>query len=157
MSAQLAPPGPFWAVVEIQGRQAHHGLVREVTLAGRMLLQIDVFLPSGDTPFLQPMVEPGMLYRVTPVTEETARRLAAQAVRFADPHVALALPATVGVPAPNPSLIPEQWEALNNAVGELCHVDANLRTERIPAAERLSRAFGLRWPPFDDGLPDEQA
>lgn len=50
----------------------------------------------------------------------------------------------------------EMGAALAVAVDALTNVDAHMASERVPAAERLSRAFGLPWPPFPDAVEDEE-
>lgn len=88
---------PFWALVEVKGHTQHAGLAHEDSLCGHLMLRVDVFLPGGDTPFASPLVDPTSFHRVTPITEEQARALAAKHLLkhldWDDYPVPLALPA----------------------------------------------------------------
>jgi len=49
-----------------------------------------------------------------------------------------------------------QRAAVDGAIGELTNIDANLETERVPAAEALARAFGRQWPPYPDAVDEDE-
>lgn len=73
MSEKIQAPGPFetWAVVELLGHRQMAGLVRETTLAGVAMLQVDAITHDGQ--LATQYYPPSSLYCLTPVTEETAR------------------------------------------------------------------------------------
>lgn len=50
----------------------------------------------------------------------------------------------------------DQDAAVETAVHALCHMDAGV-TERLEAAEVLSKAFGRPWPPYPDAVDDEES
>lgn len=82
-----------WALVEIMGHQRMAGLVSETTLAGAAMLRVDV--PAvGDIPEFTTFLGAASIYRLTPVSEDIARRYAA-GLR-AKPVQAYELPALPG-------------------------------------------------------------
>jgi hypothetical protein len=65
-----------WAIVGIMGHQRIAGLVREVTIAGAGFIRVDVPEVEGEQAFSR-IFGPGSIYSIDPVTEVTARAVAA--------------------------------------------------------------------------------
>lgn len=66
-----------WCILEQQGYKKLAGFVHEVTVAGCGFLQIDV-PGEGANVKLSQLVHPSTIYCLTPVSEEIARKIAAQ-------------------------------------------------------------------------------
>lgn len=66
-----------WCVMELMGHVRLGGYVTETTLAGMGVLRIDIPEIEG-SPASTQFVPPSTLYRLTPVTEEIARAVAAK-------------------------------------------------------------------------------
>ncbi|EFC79180.1 hypothetical protein [Parafrankia sp. EUN1f] len=64
-----------WMIVELMGRVRRAGRVREVEVAGKGFLRLDV--PNGDGWATQ-LIAPDAVYALTPTSEETARAAAAR-------------------------------------------------------------------------------
>ncbi|MDX2235306.1 MAG: hypothetical protein NW200_12480 [Hyphomonadaceae bacterium] len=71
-----APAFEGWALVEIMGHRRRAGFVREVTVAGAKMLQVDVPAPDGD---VTEFYGGASIFALRPVTEQLARDLAKQA------------------------------------------------------------------------------
>lgn len=65
-----------WAVVGLMGHQRIAGLVREVNIAGSGMLRVDVPEVDGEQAFSR-IFGPSAIYSIDPVTEVTARAVAA--------------------------------------------------------------------------------
>lgn len=71
---------PAWAVVELFGHIRHAGLVQEVTVLGATMGRVDV--PDAKDPaktHATHFFAGSAVFRITPCTEELARRVAAEA------------------------------------------------------------------------------
>lgn len=67
-----------WAVLELFGHQRLAGLVKEVQLGGASFVRCDVPSDSKKKGWkLTKIYNPSAIYSITPVTEETARMVAA--------------------------------------------------------------------------------
>ncbi len=62
-----------WAIVELMGHRRLAGYLREVEIAGRGFLRLDI---PGEATATQ-LYNPASVYAITPTSEETARRVAA--------------------------------------------------------------------------------
>lgn len=73
-----AKPEAFgeWCLLELMGHRRVAGFVREVTLAGCGLLRIDVFPGDADRAEITQFLPVGVLYCMTPITEQLARQFA---------------------------------------------------------------------------------
>lgn len=70
---------PVWAIVELFGHQRHAGLVQEAELFGVRMGRVDV--PDAKDPaktHATHLFAGSSVFRFTPCTEETARRVAAE-------------------------------------------------------------------------------
>jgi hypothetical protein len=69
------PAEGIWAVLEIMGHRRLAGLVREETIAGAVMLRVDIPGPSSDFPVKATQYYGGAsLFCMTPTTEELARK-----------------------------------------------------------------------------------
>ncbi len=66
-----------WCLLELMGHRKIAGFVREVTLAGAGLLRIDVYVGDAEKAEVTQFMPPSVLYCMTPISEELARRFAA--------------------------------------------------------------------------------
>ena len=66
-----------WAILELMGHRRLAGYVKEVELAGAGVLRLDV-PGEGDETSATQFYAPSALYCLTPVSEETARAVAAR-------------------------------------------------------------------------------
>ena len=73
----MANPFESWALVELFGHQRIAGKVTEAEIAGGKFLQVDVPAFEGVQPVTR-LYSPGAIYGITPLTEETALKLAEQ-------------------------------------------------------------------------------
>lgn len=80
MSDDAAPVFEGWAILELMGHRKLGGYVSEVEIAGRGMLRLDVPSIAPDAPeaHATQFYSPQALYCLTPVTEDTARALAAR-------------------------------------------------------------------------------
>jgi hypothetical protein len=85
-----------WSLIEIMGHQRLAGMVTETTVAGAAMLRVDVPEIDG-VPGFTTFLGAGSIYRLTPVSEDIARRMAVQ-LRIKPVH-AYEMP---GLPAPAP-------------------------------------------------------
>ena len=72
------PVVDFWAVLELMGHRRLAGHLTETQIAGAGFLRIDI-PADGDQPAATQIYAPAAVYAITPVTEETARLVAATA------------------------------------------------------------------------------
>jgi hypothetical protein len=63
-----------WAIVELMGHRRLAGYIREVEIAGKGFLRLDI--PTGESTATQ-LYNPAAVYAITPTSEDTARRVAA--------------------------------------------------------------------------------
>lgn len=78
---QTAQKFEHWALVEIMGHQRLAGLVSEQTIAGTAFLRVDVpevqsQYEDRTVPAFTTYLGSGSIYRLTPVSEEIARKMA---------------------------------------------------------------------------------
>lgn len=62
-----------WAIVEIMGHQTYAGFLSEITIAGTVMLQINI-PESGGNPSHTKIFGGGAIYGITPTTEEVVVR-----------------------------------------------------------------------------------
>ena len=86
-SCSDAAPQSAWACAEIFGHRKHYGRISEVERFGAKMLRIDVPLAPAapllgeDEKFESFVYGGGAIFSLTPMTEEAARKWAAQAGR----------------------------------------------------------------------------
>ena len=101
-----------WAIVELMGHVRLAGRVSEEEHFGAKLGRIDV--PDGAGGFTTQFFGGGSVYRVTPTTEEIARKVAESSQP--EPVYAWDLRRSLGlIPAPQPATAAEHaWEAISD-------------------------------------------
>lgn len=88
-----------WSLIEIMGHQRLAGMVTETTVAGAAMLRVDVPEVDGVAGFTT-FLGAGSIYRLTPVSEDIARRMATQfRIRPVQAYELPGLPAPASVPA----------------------------------------------------------
>lgn len=82
--SQAEAPEPFdeWAIVELMGHVRLAGHLTEQQIAGGYFLRLDIHGETGPAIVTQLIPPPpgGPVYRITPVTEEIARKVGARSV-----------------------------------------------------------------------------
>lgn len=149
---------PFWAIVEVQGRQTHAGRVSEVQRGGFTLLRVEVFLPNAADPVASPEVNPQMLYRLTRCTEARARQVAASGFDTTIELRALAAQSTVPEPEPVDDEAHKLADALRSLIavaravlqGPIDEAFAAPLREEIDNAEAVLSGWEDEHAPTDD-------
>ena len=67
------PVEGIWAILEFMGHRKLAGHVREVSIAGTGMLRLDIY--DGTEPMVTQYYRPGVVYCMTPTTEEIARAM----------------------------------------------------------------------------------
>jgi hypothetical protein len=123
-SEMEAKPETFgeWCLLELMGHRKIAGFVREVTLAGAGLLRIDVYAGDAEKAEVTQFMPPSVLYCMTPISEELARR-------FAQAHTVTPI-SRYELPAPPPA---------RATVDEDLDEDAELRADEEADYDRSGR------------------
>ena len=77
MNEQAKQSAELWAIVEVMGHSHYAGRVSEFTDLGTPLIRVEI--PAvGDLPAFEKLLGGASIFRITPCTEDVARRAAEQ-------------------------------------------------------------------------------